>query len=346
MAASRVYPWLVRRPSPRRHHPSHARWPQSPTVRAAEPRPAVVALDLDPHRHTLNYAGKFAGDNALRGISANWAPVDLLTHTTRPLNGSANASRSIRTGLPGLDAGQAVLLQVGLDIDQLRAVQAQQRGAGRDKVAQVAVPLDDDGGERGSYLGIRQVILGCSPEPRRASWTDCSLTLTSNSISWVWSLPISGLKRSIPLAAFCSAFCAASTDPAGDADLGSARPCRLCQPGLGEVDLCAEAESRDCVTCCCCRSGLALLLEPGEAFVLKFGECEGGFAALTPGARLVNSFLDFVTCVSQGFLRFGPVCHRGGERAPGDLDLNRNLLADQLEVEARWRASSACAESS
>ena len=69
---------------------------------------------------------------------------------------------------------------------------------------------------------------------RRACSTDCSLTLTSSSISRIWSLPVSA--RSMPLAAFCSDFCAASS------------ACRatsiwvrdgqgLGQPGRGEVDL-------------------------------------------------------------------------------------------------------------
>jgi hypothetical protein len=45
-----------------------------------------------------------------------------------------------------LDAGEAVLLQVGLDVEQVRVVHAQQGRARRGVVAQVAVPLDHHAG--------------------------------------------------------------------------------------------------------------------------------------------------------------------------------------------------------
>ena len=44
-------------------------------------------------------------ETTFRGISANWAPVDLLIQTTRPLNGSAKAYELDTDRIARLDAG-------------------------------------------------------------------------------------------------------------------------------------------------------------------------------------------------------------------------------------------------
>ena len=107
------------------------------------------------------------------------------------------------------DAGQAGLLQVGLDVEQVRVVHAQHGDARRGEVAQVAVPLDDHAGERGADLGVREVVLGGLQRPP-ASSTDCSLTLTSSSTSRIWSLP--SLREVDALGGLLFAVCAASSE--------------------------------------------------------------------------------------------------------------------------------------
>ena len=103
-------------------------------------------------------------ETTFRGIRANWAPVDLLIQTTRPWNGSAKASSSMRTGLPGATPGRRS--PPGWPhVEQVGVVHAQERRARRGEVAQVAVALDDHAGERGADLGVRQVVLGGLQRP-------------------------------------------------------------------------------------------------------------------------------------------------------------------------------------
>ena len=47
-------------------------------------------------------------DTTLRGIRANWAPVDLLIQTTRPRKGRGKASTWRVTGFPGETPGRRV----------------------------------------------------------------------------------------------------------------------------------------------------------------------------------------------------------------------------------------------
>ena len=73
------------------------------------------------------------------------------------------------------------------------------------------------------------------------------------------------------MAAFCSDFCAASSGRRATSIW--VREARALASRASARSTCAEAESRDCVTCCCCRSGAGpLLLEPGEACVLQLGQ--------------------------------------------------------------------------
>ena len=96
---------------------------------------------------------------------------------------------------------------------------------------------------------------------------------------------------------------------------------------------CAEAESRDCVTCCSLpRRAGTLLLEPGEACVLQLGQREGGPGRLQSGAGLVDPLLDLILGVLERLLGLDPVGQGGGGGPPGDLDLDRDLLADEIEV--------------
>ena len=74
------------------------------------------------------------------------------------------------------------------------------------------------------------------------------------------------------------------------------------------------------------------LLEPGEACVLQFGQRQRGPRRLDSGAGLVDALLDLVAGQLQRFLSLGPVGLGGGERPPGDLDLDRHLLADPVQV--------------
>ena len=71
----------------------------------AEPRPAVVALDLDPHRHALDHAGELSGDDVPRH-QGELGPGRLVDPDDPPWNGSAKASSSMRTGLPGSTPGR------------------------------------------------------------------------------------------------------------------------------------------------------------------------------------------------------------------------------------------------
>ena len=95
----------------------------------------------------------------------------------------------------------------------------------------------------------------------------------------------------------------------------------------------AWAESRDCVTCCwrswvlapCCG-------EPREAAIFQLGERQAGPRRLDAGAGLVDVLLDPVPGQLQPLLGLAPVDRRGGQRPPGDLDLDRDLLADPFQV--------------
>ena len=74
------------------------------------------------------------------------------------------------------------------------------------------------------------------------------------------------------------------------------------------------------------------LLEPGEACVLQFGQRQRGPRRLDSGAGLVDALLDLVAGQLQRFLSLGSVGLGGGERPPGDLDLDRHLLANPVQV--------------
>ena len=135
----------------------------------------------------------------------------------------------------------------------------------------------------------------------------------------------------MPLAAFCSDFCAASSALPGDVDLGPGGQ-GLGQPGLGQVDLRGGrvAGLRDLLLLPQ-RAG-PLLLEPGEAGVLQLGQREGGPGRLHSGSGLVDPFLDIVLGQLERLLGPGPVGQGGGGGPPGDLDLDRDLLADAVQV--------------
>ena len=135
----------------------------------------------------------------------------------------------------------------------------------------------------------------------------------------------------MPLAAFCSDFCAASSVALGDVDLGPGGQ-GLGQPGLGQVDLRGGriAGLRDLLLLPH-RAG-PLLLEPGEACVLQLGQREGGPGGLHSGSGLVDPFLDIVLGQPERLLGPHPVGQGGGGCPPGDLDLDRDLLPDAVQV--------------
>ena len=135
----------------------------------------------------------------------------------------------------------------------------------------------------------------------------------------------------MPLAAFCSDFCAASSvRRATSIWVRAARA--LASSAAGEVHLRRGrvAGLRDLLLPLQ-RAG-PLLLEPGEACVLQLGQRQGGLRRLHAGPGLVDALLDFVRVYFERLLGPGPVGHGGGEGPPGDLDLDRYLLADAVQV--------------
>ena len=205
----------------------------------AELRPAVVALDLDPHRHALDHAGELAGDDVPRH-QRELGPGRLVDPDDPPLERLGEGVELDADRIARLDAGQAILLQVGLDVEQLGLYMLSRGEPAGTKSPRWRYRLTTTPGNGARTLVYARSFSAAS-SARRACSTDCSLTLTSNSISWIWSLPISA--RSMPLAAFCSAFCAASSALPGDVDLGPGGQ-GLGQPGRGQVDL-GQRQSRE-----------------------------------------------------------------------------------------------------
>ena len=117
----------------------------------------------------------------------------------------------------------------------------------------------------------------------------------------------------------------------GDVDLSQVGHC-LCLTRLGQLDLSHGRVAR-------LRHLLLLpqwagprLLEPGEACILQFGQRQRGPRRLDSGAGLVDALVDLVAGQLQRFLSLGSVGLGGGERPAGDLDLDRHLLADPVQV--------------
>ena len=293
----------------------------------AEPRPAVVALDLDPHRHALDHAGELSGDDVTRhqgelGAGRLVDPDDPALEWLRE-RVELDADRVAR-----LDAGQAILLQIGLDEEQVRVVHAQQRGARRGEVAKVAVSLDDHAGERGPDLGIRQVILG-GLQPATGLLDRLFLDLDQE-LELV-DLVVSSLREVNALGRLLLGLLCRLQRPPGDVD--------LCQGGsrfgelrLGQLDLGLGGVARLRHMLLALQSAGPRLLEPGEACVLQLGQRQRGPRRLETGTGLVDALLHVVAGQLQRFLSLGTVGLGGGERPPGDLDLDRNLLADAVQV--------------
>ena len=137
----------------------------------------------------------------------------------------------------------------------------------------------------------------------------------------------------MPLAAFCSDFCAASSASRATSIWvreASAFASRAC----GEIDLRDGRVAGLCHLLLLLSRARPLLLESGEACVLQFGERERGLRRLDAGAGLVDALLDVVAGQFQGFLRPFPIRNGGCCRPPGDLDLDRHFLADAVQVGA------------
>ena len=137
----------------------------------------------------------------------------------------------------------------------------------------------------------------------------------------------------MPLAAFCSDFCAASSARRATSIWvreASAFASRAC----GQIHLRRGRVARLCHLLLLLSRAGPLLLEPGEACVLQFGERERGLRRLDSGAGLIDALLDVVNGQFQGFLRPSPIRKGGCCRPPGDLDLDRHFLADAVQVGA------------
>ena len=125
----------------------------------AEPRPSVVAL-IQIRTGTRWTTRVNSPETTLRGIKANCGPGRLVDPDDPAAEWFREGIERDADRVARLDARQTVLFQVGLDVQQVRVVHAQQGRTRRGIIAQVAISLDHHAGKRGADPGIRQVVLG------------------------------------------------------------------------------------------------------------------------------------------------------------------------------------------
>ena len=174
----------------------------------------------------------------------------------------------------------------------------------------MAVPLDHDAGERGSDLGIRQVVLGGLQRP--PGLLD-GLLLDLDQQLDLTDLVVADFREVDALGRLLFRLLRGLQRPPGDVDLGPGGQ-GLGEPGRGEVDLRGGRVAGLRHLLLLPQWAGPLLLEPGEACVLQLGQRQRGLRRLHSGAGLVDPLLDFVTGIFQGFLGPGPVSHCGGGR--------------------------------
>ena len=149
-------PGRIRRPGGVARSMCDSHGPRQP---GAELRPAVVALDLDSYRHALNHVSELSRDDIPRHerelCAGRFVDPDHPPSERRREGVELDVNRIAR-----LDAWQAILLQVGLHVQEIRIVHAQQRRARRRVIAQVAVTFHHDSGKRRPDLRVLEVALG------------------------------------------------------------------------------------------------------------------------------------------------------------------------------------------
>jgi hypothetical protein len=140
-------------------------------------------------------------------------------------------------------------------------------------------------------------------------------------------LVVAGLREIDPLGGLLDPVAGRLQGAQSDVDLGP-RGHRLGQLGLVEVDLRLGrvAGSRHLLRPA---QGHGLLpVEVRVAIVILPGQDHVGLRRLQAGAGLVDPFFHLVPGQLQRLVGLGLIHHRGGQRAPGDLDLDRDLALD------------------
>ena len=185
-------------------------------------------------------------------------------------------------------------------------------------------------GNGGSDPGVGQVVLGGVERVLRVL---DRLLLDLDQQLDLTDLVVSGLREINALGCLLFGFFGGFERPPGNVDLGAGGE-GLCEPSLGEVELRAGGVAGlGDLLLPLLRAG-ALLLEPGETHVLQFRQGQRGLRSFDAGMALIDALFNIVNGQFQGFLRPSPIREGGGGRPPGDLDLDRHLLAHAVQVGA------------
>ena len=211
--------------------------------------------------------------------------------------------------------------------------------ARRGEVAQVAVPLDDHAGERGADLGVRQVVLGGLQRP--PGLLD-GLLLDLDQQLDLADLVVADLREVDALGRLLLRLLRGSS--ALRATSIWVREARALASRASARSTCADAESRDCVTCCCRRCGLAPCCSSRvKRAYSSSASVREACAAFDSGSGLVDALLDSSSVSTRATPRPWPGRPAAAAAVRRAISIWIGTSLRTRSRSARWRVSSACA---